>query len=145
MTAASGVTFPGSVASPTNITAGTIATVTNLTNAPTSGDLTPTMKISVQTAATAATPTVTAGTVSDKTGYSLGATGLNAITVSDPAGVASTFPQMVVQTWRRFFKASAKNAGTGQIFTYKDDGTTAETTQAYTDDGAGTETMGAAS
>lgn len=36
-----------------------IATVTNLTNAPTAGDLTATMKTSVTTAATAATPTVT--------------------------------------------------------------------------------------
>lgn len=36
-------------ASPTNITAGTITTVTNLTNAATSGDLTATMKTSVNT------------------------------------------------------------------------------------------------
>ncbi len=34
VTAGAGVTFPSSVASPTNITAGTIATVTNLTNLP---------------------------------------------------------------------------------------------------------------
>lgn len=40
-------------ATPTNITAGTITTVTNLTNAPTAGDLTATMKASV----TAAVPT----------------------------------------------------------------------------------------
>lgn len=52
----------------------TVTTVTNLTNAPTNGDLTATMKASVTTAATAATPTVTAGTVSDKTGYSLATT-----------------------------------------------------------------------
>ena len=38
------------LATPTNITAGTITTVTNLTNAPTSGDLTATMKTSVTTA-----------------------------------------------------------------------------------------------
>lgn len=37
------------LATPTNITAGTITTVTNLTNAPTSGDLTATMKTSVNT------------------------------------------------------------------------------------------------
>ena len=79
ITAAAGVTFPSSIASPTNITAGTITTVTNLTNAPTAGDLTVTMKTSVTTAATAATPTVTAGTVSDKTGYSLSAPGVQAI------------------------------------------------------------------
>lgn len=42
-------TFPATVASPTNITAGTITTVTNLTNAPTVGDLTAAMKASVNT------------------------------------------------------------------------------------------------
>lgn len=104
--AAGTVTFPGSIASPTNITAGTITTVTNLTNAPTAGDLTATMKTSVTTAATAATPTaaavtgavgsvtgnvggnvvgsvgsVTAGGIAaaDKTGYRLSATGLTDI------------------------------------------------------------------
>ena len=46
------------LATPTNITAGTITTTTNLTNAPTAGDLTATMKTSVTTAATAATPTI---------------------------------------------------------------------------------------
>lgn len=49
----SGVTFPAMVASPTNITAGTITNVTNLTNAPTVGDFTSTMKSSI----TAAVPT----------------------------------------------------------------------------------------
>jgi hypothetical protein len=49
-------------ATPTNITAGTITTVTNLTNAPTSGDLTATMKTSVTTACTASTPTAAAVT-----------------------------------------------------------------------------------
>jgi hypothetical protein len=43
-------TFPGgTIANTTNITAGTITTVTNLTNAPTAGDLTATMKASVNT------------------------------------------------------------------------------------------------
>jgi hypothetical protein len=45
--AAGAVTFPSTLASTTNITAGTITTVTNLTNAPTAGDLTATMKASV--------------------------------------------------------------------------------------------------
>ena len=49
-------TFPLTVASTTNITAGVITTTTNLTNAPTAGDLTAVMKTSVTTAATAATP-----------------------------------------------------------------------------------------
>lgn len=55
--AASAVTeIQTGLATPTNITAGTITTVTNLTNAPTSGDLTTTMKASV----TAAVPTSSA-------------------------------------------------------------------------------------
>lgn len=74
--AAGTVTFPGTIASTTNITAGTITTVTNLTNAPTAGDLTATMKSSVTTAASAATPAVT---VSDKTGFSLSSAGVQAI------------------------------------------------------------------
>ena len=96
VTAGAGVTFPASVASPTNITAGVITTVTNLTNAATVGDLTAAMKTSVTTAATAATPiaasvtgavgSVTAGvtvsTNSDKTGYALSA-------AYDPAKTAS--------------------------------------------------------
>lgn len=67
-------TFPANAtgASTTNITAGTIATVTNLTNAPTAGDFTATMKTSLN----AATPSVT---VSDKTGFSLSAAGVQAI------------------------------------------------------------------
>lgn len=70
-------TFPTTVASTTNITAGTITTVTNLTNAPTNGDFTATMKTSITTAATAATPSVT---VSDKTGFKLASDGLAAVT-----------------------------------------------------------------
>ena len=63
--AAAGVTFPASVASPSNITSGTITTVTNLTNAPTSGDLTATMKTSVAAALLDTTTSghTTAGTV----------------------------------------------------------------------------------
>jgi len=60
--------LPAAPASTTNITAGTITTVTNLTNSPSNGDLTATMKASVTTAASAATPAVT---VSDKTGFAL--------------------------------------------------------------------------
>jgi hypothetical protein len=61
ITAAAGVTFPSSVASPTNITAGTITTVTNLTNAPTAGDFTSTMKTSLN----AATPVATLSSAYD--------------------------------------------------------------------------------
>lgn len=52
ITCSGGVTIPAAtLASTANITAGTITTVTNLTNAPTNGDLTSTMKASVQTEA----------------------------------------------------------------------------------------------
>lgn len=51
ITAAAGVTFPSSIASPTNITAGTL---TNLTNAPTVGDFTAVMKASIVTAVSSA-------------------------------------------------------------------------------------------
>lgn len=53
------LTFPSdaTVASTTNITAGTITTVTNLTNAPTAGDLTATMKTSVNAEVDAAIET----------------------------------------------------------------------------------------
>lgn len=64
VTAAAGVTFPASLASPTNITAGTITTATNLTNAPTAGDFTATMKTSLN----AATPASVTGAVASVTG-----------------------------------------------------------------------------
>ncbi len=58
-------TFPsGTVANTTNITAGTITTATNLTNAPTAGDFTATMKTSLN----AATPASVVGAVGSVTG-----------------------------------------------------------------------------
>lgn len=89
--------------------------------------------------------TGTAGVVvaaASKTGYALAATGLDAITATDPAGLATTFPQMVVQTWRRFFhKVTATST---QVKTYDDAGTGVLTTQTVSDDGT-TETQGKAS
>jgi hypothetical protein len=83
--------FPGSVASPTNITAGVITTVTNLTNAPTAGDFTATMKTSLNSA----TPAVT---VSNKTGFSLSAAGITAIWDEPVTGhaTASTFGKLFI-------------------------------------------------
>lgn len=77
-----------------------------------------------------------------KTGYSLASTGLDSIAVTAPSGVATTFPGMVVQLWRRFFRKATKTSS--QIKTYADDGTTVVTTQTVSDDGT-TETQGAAS
>jgi hypothetical protein len=88
---------------------------------------------------------VTVGFNQDKTGYSLASTGLDSISVAAPAGAASTFPGMLVQVWRRFFKATAKSASNLTIKTFADDGTTVVTTQRYTDDGAGTETLSGSS
>lgn len=77
--AAAGVTFPSSIASPTNITAGTITTATNLTNAPTAGDFTATMKTSIGTAvAASAVASVTGnvgGNVTGSVGSVVGAVG----------------------------------------------------------------------
>jgi hypothetical protein len=88
--------------------------------------------------------TATSVTVSDKTGFSLDAGGLDAISAAAPGGVASTFPQMIVQLWRRFFaKATFPSDGNGDLVSYADDGTTPETTQAVTDDDT-TQTQGAA-
>lgn len=122
ITAAAGVTFPTSVASPTNITAGTITTVTNLTNAPTSGDLTATMKTSVTTAATAATPTaaavtgavgsVTAAVIMDQT-QNLGASPWNTTTIQ----------QALQSAWAGFGRGKSVITGTTQNV-YAPDGTT---------------------
>lgn len=93
-------TFPATVASPTNITAGTITTVTNLTNAPTAGDFTSTMKTSLN----AATPASVVGAVGSVTGSVGSVVGLTAsnldatissrmATYTQPTGfLAATFP-----------------------------------------------------
>jgi hypothetical protein len=87
----------------------------------------------------------TVSDLTDKTGFSLSAAGLNAISVTDPGGVAATWPQMLVAIWRLWFKGSSKTVSDLTIKTYADDGTTVRTTQNYTDDGAGNQTRSAAS
>jgi hypothetical protein len=72
----------------------------------------------------------------------LSATGLDAITATDPGGVATTFPAMLVQLWRRFFKRTTLTST--QLKTYADDGTTLRTTQTVSDDTV-TQTQGPAS
>lgn len=80
--------------------------------------------------------------LTDKTGFVLSATGLDAISVADFAGAANTIPKMIVRLWRRFFAPASKTST--QLRTFADDGTTVRTTQAVSDDGA-TETQGLAS
>jgi len=63
-----------------------------------------------------------------KTGFKLSSDGLDSVSVAAPAGPAGNFREMVVQTWRRFFKRAEKVANTS-IITYADDGTTVVTTQ----------------
>lgn len=72
--AAGTVTFPGTIASATNITAGTITTVTNLTNAPSAGDFTATMKTSIGTAVAASAVASVTGNVGGSVGSVVGNT-----------------------------------------------------------------------
>ena len=151
-----------------------VTTVTNLTNAPTAGDFTAAMKASLSAATPASvtgavgsvtgavgsvtgnvggnvagsvgsvTAPVTAGTVSDKTGYALSSAGLDQISLADPGATASitTFPKALVWLFRRFFKKATMTSS--QVKTYADDGVTVNVTQAVSDDGT-TQTQGPAS
>lgn len=77
-------------------------------------------------------------------GVVLGSDGLDGIAITAPAGVASTFREMVVQTWRRYFKKADRDTGAGTLKTYADDGSTVLTTQTISDVGD-TQTVGSAS
>jgi hypothetical protein len=71
--------------------------------------------------------------IGDKTGFKLAADGLDLINIESLTGVASNFPEMVVQVWRRFFRrVTCTNM---RLKTYKDDGLTVITEQAVSDDG----------
>lgn len=116
ITAATGVTFPASVASPTNITAGTITTVTNLTNAPTSGDLTATMKASVNAEVVNALATDT---------YAEPAQGAPASTATLAAKIGYLY-----KAWRN---KSTQTSSTYSL--YADDTTTVDQKATVADDG----------
>jgi len=89
--------FTVALATPTNITAGVITTVTNLTNAPTTGDLTATMKTSVTTAATASTPV--AASVTGAVGSVTGNVGGNVVgTVASVTGAVGSVVGHTPQT-----------------------------------------------
>lgn len=66
----------------------------------------------------------------DKTGYKLASDGLDSISTTAPSGVASNFREMVIATWRRFYKKVTKDSD--EIKTYADNGSTVLTTQTYT-------------
>lgn len=78
--------------------------------------------------------------VNEKAGYSLAATGLDAISAT-PVANPTTWPQRILWAMQRFF-CSAK---TPNAITTKTDAGVDLTTQAITDDGEGTETLGAPS
>lgn len=73
-----------------------VDTTTNSTNAPGAGDFTVTMKASITTAATAATPTVTAGTVTDKTGYGLADGAITTAKIADEAITAAKLAENAI-------------------------------------------------
>jgi hypothetical protein len=85
------------------------------------------------------------GSVVDRTGFSLAAGGLNLIDTTPEAGAASTFRGMLIQLFRRFYRPATKSKSTGTIQTFADDGFTILTTQSFSDDGAGNESIGTAS
>lgn len=82
------------------------------------------------------------GGEADKTGYALSATGLDSIAVTAPTGVATTFPGMMVQLFRRFFGKVTMTASA--LKTWDDTGLVVTTTQTVNDDGT-TQTQGKAS
>jgi hypothetical protein len=87
----------------------------------------------------------TVASVLDRTGFSLSPTGLSSIDLTPEAGAPTTFRGMMIQLFRRFYRHATKSKTAGTIQTYADDGFTVLTTQAYTDDGQGNETIGTAS
>lgn len=74
---------------------------------------------------------------------SLISTGLNNISVPYPTSIASTFPQMLVQIFYRFFGKVTLDSS-NNLKTYRSDGTTVVSTQAISDTGS-VRTSGAAS
>jgi len=117
--AAGAVTFPGTVASPTNITAGTITTVTNLTNAPTNGDFTATMKASLN----ASTPSVPVPTANENA---------DALLKRDWTAVVGEASRSVLNALR-FIRNGFSTAGTTLSILKEDDVTVAYTRTVTTD------------
>jgi len=113
--AASVTAIQNGLATPTNITAGTITTVTNLTNAPTAGDLTATMKASV----TAAVPTAVAN-----------ADALLGRNIAGGSSVGRTVKQAL-----RLLRNKVTSSG-GTLTIYQEDDVTSDWTAALTEDAA---------
>ena len=103
------------LATPTNITAGTITTVTNLTNAPTAGDLTATMKASVNAEVLDVLNVDTFAELS-----------------SPPAATSSLRAKL---TWLFMWARNRSTQTSTERKLYADDATTVVGTEAVSDDG----------
>lgn len=122
-----GVSFPASV-----MAAGAVTVSTN--NDKTGYSVSTVLDKTGYTASTIQDKTgYTVSTVSDKTGYSLSSTGLDSIATTASTGAAATFPAMLIQLWRRFFKKATVTAT--QLQTFADNNTTVLTTQSLADTG----------
>lgn len=86
-----------------------------------------------------------AGQLTTATGsVNLASTGLDNISTAIPATTATTFATRLTQLWAMMVYKSVKNVSGHQIIRYAVDDTTPVLTQAWTDDGAGTQTIGRA-
>lgn len=105
-----GVTFPANVASPTNITAGTIA---NLTNAPSNGDFTATMKTSLNAATPASVQNISAQTGDTFAGLTTVNNNVLALPAVVGARVISTAP--TAGTWDEALAFALSGMGKGKV------------------------------
>jgi hypothetical protein len=114
--AASAVTFPATVASTTNITGGTITTVTNLTNAATAGDFTATQKASINAEV-----------------LDVLATDTFAQPGQEAPAATQTLKNMVAYLYKAFRNRSTQTSATYSL--YADDATTVDQKATVADDG----------
>lgn len=148
--------IPASPASTTNITAGTITTVTNLTNAPTSGDLTATMKTSIGTAVAASAVASVTGSVGGNVAGSVGSLATQARadvnaevldvlatdTVAELAAVPAATSSIRERIGWLFALARNKITQTGTTTTLRNDADAASIATSTTSDDATTGTRG---
>ncbi len=78
-------------------------------------------------------------------GVAAGAISSASFTIGTVSGRPAGIVERIMQLWRALYGPSDKAVGTGHIRTKADDGTTILTTQNWTDDGAGNETLGISS
>lgn len=67
----------------------------------------------------------------DSAAVMLASNGLDLIPITEPSGIASDFRETIIQIWRRFYGKSILTSTS--LVVYKEDGTTAATTQTLTE------------